>query len=58
MVGSNFLRELAGDKQAKADSDAMDVDETKPRVLKTANLAPGSIAQPKRVPNLTRMAFS
>lgn len=54
-----ILRELAGDKQAKAaESDAMDIDEAKPQVPKTATLAPGSTVQPKRVIDLESMAFS
>jgi pre-mRNA-splicing helicase BRR2 len=52
-----ILRELAGDRQAKAQSDAMDVDE-KPEVPKTATLAPGSTVQPKRTVDLESMAFS
>ncbi|KAJ7632741.1 putative RNA helicase [Roridomyces roridus] len=56
-----ILRELAGDRQAKAakPSDAMDVDdEAKPAVPKTATLAPGSTLQPKRTVDLESMAFS
>lgn len=52
-----ILRELAGDRQAKARPDAMDVD-TKPEVPKTATLAPGSTVQPKRTVDLEGMAFS
>ncbi|KAL1719126.1 Sec63 Brl domain-containing protein [Schizophyllum commune] len=54
-----ILRELAGDRQAKTGKgDAMDVDEAKPEVPKTATLAPGSTVQPKRVLDLESMAFS
>ncbi|KAF9443271.1 Sec63-domain-containing protein [Macrolepiota fuliginosa MF-IS2] len=53
-----ILRELAGDKQTKTEADAMDVDETKPEVPKTATLAPGSTVQPKRILDLESMAFS
>ncbi|KAK0192909.1 putative RNA helicase [Armillaria mellea] len=54
-----ILRELAGDRQTKArPSDAMDVDETKAEVPKTATLAPGSTVQPKRTVDLESMAFS
>lgn len=52
-----ILRELAGDRQAKAQSDAMDVDE-KVEVPKTATLSPGSTLQPKRTVDLESMAFS
>jgi pre-mRNA-splicing helicase BRR2 len=52
-----ILRELAGDKQTKKESDAMDVDEPA-KVPKTATLAPGSTVQPKRVLDLESMAFS
>ncbi|KIP11835.1 hypothetical protein PHLGIDRAFT_124513 [Phlebiopsis gigantea 11061_1 CR5-6] len=56
-----ILRELAGDRKAKAKTeDAMDVDE-KPKaqtVPKTATLAPGSTVQPKRTVDLESMAFS
>ncbi|KAJ8080649.1 Pre-mRNA-splicing helicase BRR2 [Marasmius tenuissimus] len=55
-----ILRELAGDRQAKARApDAMDVDE-KPavQVSKKANLAPGSTVQPKKTVDLDSMAFS
>ncbi len=55
-----ILRELAGDRKAKANSDAMDVDD-KPKVdavPKTATLAPGSIVQPKGTVDLEGMAFS
>ncbi|KAG1789995.1 putative RNA helicase [Suillus plorans] len=52
-------RELAGDRQAKkTQHDAMDVDETKLTVPKTATLAPGSTVQPKRTVDLESMAFS
>ena len=55
-----ILRELTGDRQAKARTDAMDVDdEAKPaNVPKTATLAPGSTLQPKKTVDLERMAFS
>ncbi|KAJ3514868.1 hypothetical protein NLJ89_g2119 [Agrocybe chaxingu] len=55
-----ILRELAGDRQAKAAaSDAMDVDEVKAAAVpKTATLAPGSTVQPKRTVDLESMAFS
>ncbi|EPQ53751.1 Sec63-domain-containing protein [Gloeophyllum trabeum ATCC 11539] len=56
-----ILRELAGDRQAKArDADAMDVDQDakKVDVPKTGTLAPGSTVQPKRVVDLESMAFS
>ncbi|KAG2152619.1 P-loop containing nucleoside triphosphate hydrolase protein [Suillus bovinus] len=54
-----ILRELAGDRQTKkAQDDAMDVDETKLSVPKTATLAPGSTVQPKRTVDLESMAFS
>ncbi|TFK49242.1 putative RNA helicase [Heliocybe sulcata] len=56
-----ILRELAGDRQAKARSDdAMDVDQDakKVDVPKTGTLAPGSTVQPKRVVDLESMAFS
>ncbi|KAG5640834.1 hypothetical protein DXG03_006882 [Asterophora parasitica] len=53
-----ILRELAGDRQAKANGDdAMDVDQ-KPEVPKTATLRPGSTVQPKRMIDLESMAFS
>jgi pre-mRNA-splicing helicase BRR2 len=56
-----ILRELAGDRQTKARTDAMDVDE-QPAPLKdvpkTATLAPGSTLQPKRTVDLENMAFS
>lgn len=54
-----ILRELAGDRKAKARSDAMDVDD-KPQVEvpKTATLAPGSTVQPKATVDLEGMAFS
>ncbi|KIM35850.1 hypothetical protein M413DRAFT_449581 [Hebeloma cylindrosporum] len=52
-----ILRELAGDRQAKSNDNAMDVD--KPAVVpKTATLAPGSTLQPKRTVDLESMAFS
>ncbi|KAF9003722.1 Sec63-domain-containing protein [Hymenopellis radicata] len=47
-----ILREL--DKS----SDAMDVDEPKPQVPKTATVAPGSTVQPKKMVDLEAMAFS
>ncbi|TFK32698.1 Sec63 Brl domain-containing protein [Crucibulum laeve] len=55
-----ILRELAGDRQGKKarGDDAMDVDEEKPKVPKTATLAPGSTVQPKRTVDLESMAFS
>ncbi|THH20310.1 hypothetical protein EW146_g1011 [Bondarzewia mesenterica] len=55
-----ILRELAGDRQAKARSDAMDVDEEvkAATVPKTATLAPGSTLQPKKTVDLESMAFS
>ena len=53
-----ILRELAGDRQAKAKADdAMDVDQ-KTEVPKTATLAPGSTVQPKKTVDLESMAFS
>ncbi|KAJ3476926.1 hypothetical protein NLI96_g10818 [Meripilus lineatus] len=55
-----IIRELTGDRKAKARTDdAMDVD-SKPResVPKTATLAPGSTVQPKRTVDLEGMAFS
>jgi len=53
-----ILRELAGDRQVKANQgDAMDVD-VKHEIPKTATLAPGSVVQPKRVLDLEGMAFS
>ncbi|KAF7968038.1 hypothetical protein HWV62_32144 [Athelia sp. TMB] len=56
-----ILRELAGDRQAKAPTsgDAMDVDGKQPEAVpKTATLAPGSTVQPKRTVDLESMAFS
>jgi len=53
-----ILRELAGDRQAKARPDAMDIDEVKHDVPKTATLAHGSTLQPKRTLDLESMAFS
>ena len=53
-----ILRELTGDRQAKPRSGAMDVDEPKIEVPKTATVAPGSIVQPKRTVDLDSMAFS
>jgi pre-mRNA-splicing helicase BRR2 len=56
-----ILRELAGDRQAKARAeDAMDVDEQakSAQVPKTATLAPGSVVQPKKTVDLEGMAFS
>ncbi|KDQ53780.1 hypothetical protein JAAARDRAFT_136540 [Jaapia argillacea MUCL 33604] len=62
-----ILRELAGDRQAKASTrpaagDAMEVDEdsTKPSetVPKTATLAPGTTPLPKRTVDLESMAFT
>lgn len=56
-----ILRELAGDRQAKASTglDAMDVDGKQPEAVpKTATLAPGSTVQPKGAVDLESMAFS
>jgi pre-mRNA-splicing helicase BRR2 len=56
-----ILRELAGDRQAKAHAeDAMDVDEQakSAQVPKTATLAPGSVVQPKKTVDLESMVFS
>lgn len=53
-----ILRELAGDRQVKAATEAMDVDEVKPEVPKTATLAPGTTLQPKRTLDLESMMFS
>ncbi|OCH86010.1 putative RNA helicase [Obba rivulosa] len=53
-----ILRELAGDRKAKARTDAMDVDEKPKEVPKTATLAPGSTVQPKKMVDLEGMAFS
>ncbi|KAI9444012.1 Sec63-domain-containing protein [Lactarius indigo] len=56
-----ILRELAGDRQAKANADdAMDVDDQakSAQVPKTATLAPGSVVQPKKTVDLESMAFS
>ena len=53
-----ILRELAGDRQAKARTDAMDVDDAKAEVPKTATIAPGSTIQPKRTVDLESMMFS
>jgi len=56
-----ILRELAGDRQAKAHAeDAMDVDEQvkTAQVPKTATLAPGSVVQPKKTVDLESMIFS
>ena len=53
-----ILRELAGDRQLKTASDAMDVDEAKTEVPKTATLAPGTTVQPKRTLDLESMMFS
>ena len=56
-----ILRELAGDRQAKAHADdAMDVDEQakSAQVPKTATLAPGSVVQPKKTLDLESMIFS
>jgi pre-mRNA-splicing helicase BRR2 len=52
-----ILQELAGDRQAKAQPDTMDIDE-RPEVPRTATLAPGSTLQPKRTVDLESMAFS
>ena len=54
-----ILRELSGDRQAKARTDPMNVDEgAKQIVPKTANIAPGSTVQPKATVDLESMAFS
>ena len=54
-----ILRELAGGKETKRESDVMVVDNTaKIEVPKTATLAPGSTVQPKRILDLESMAFS
>jgi pre-mRNA-splicing helicase BRR2 len=54
-----ILRGLSGDRQVKARTDAMVVDEgTKQTVPKTANIAPGSTVQPKATVDLESMAFS
>lgn len=53
-----ILRELAGDRQTKSRGDAMDVDQVKPVVPKTATLAPGSTLQPKKTIDLESMAFT
>jgi pre-mRNA-splicing helicase BRR2 len=54
-----ILRELAGDRQARARPDAMEVDDVaKPVIPKTATLAPGSTVLPKRTVDLEGMAFS
>jgi len=56
-----ILRELAGDRQAKARAeDAMDVDgqDKSVPVPKTATLVPGSVVQPKKTLDLEGMAFS
>ena len=54
-----ILRELAGGKETKKESDVMGVDNTaKIEVPKTATLAPGSTVQPKRILDLESMAFS
>jgi pre-mRNA-splicing helicase BRR2 len=56
-----ILRELSGDRRAKAPSDAMDVDSQVKQpeaVPKTATLVPGSTVQPKRTVDLESMAFS
>ena len=56
-----ILRELAGDRQAKAHAeDAMDVDDQakSAQVPKTATLAPGSVVQPKKTLDLESMIFS
>jgi hypothetical protein len=49
---------LAGDKEAKAESNTMDVGEAKLEVPTAATLAPGSTVQPKRIFDLESMAFS
>ena len=54
-----ILRELSGDRQAKARTDVMDVDEGAGQIVpKTANIAPGSTVQPKATVDLESMAFS
>ena len=53
-----ILRELTGDRQAKLPSEAMDVDEPKIEVPKTATVVPDSIVQPKRTVDLDSMVFS
>ena len=54
-----IIRELAGDRQAKSNTDANAMDVDKPvAVSKTATLAPGSTLQPKRTVDLESMAFS
>lgn len=58
-----ILRELAGDRKAKASTsgDKMDVDENhkaQQTVPKTGTLAPGSIAHPRQILDLEGMAFS
>ena len=53
-----ILRELAGDRQVKAATESMDIDELKPEVPKTATLAPGTTVQPKRTLDLESMMFS
>ncbi|CAK5277379.1 unnamed protein product [Mycena citricolor] len=55
-----ILRELAGDRTSTKTRalDAMDVDDEKRAVPKTATLAPGSTLQPKRTVDLESMAFS
>ena len=56
-----ILRELAGDRQAKAHAeDAMDVDEQakSAQVPKTATLAPGSVVQLKKTVDLESTIFS
>ena len=53
-----ILRELAGDRQIKAATEAMDIDEVKHEVPKTATLAPGTTVQPKRTLDLESMMFS
>jgi pre-mRNA-splicing helicase BRR2 len=50
-----ILRALAGDRKAKTQVDAMDVESRE--VPKTATIAPGSTVQPKRVLDLESMAF-
>ncbi|KZT07923.1 putative RNA helicase [Laetiporus sulphureus 93-53] len=56
-----ILRELAGDRKAraKAEAVAMEVDEKlKAEIPKTATLAPGTIVQPKATVDLESMMFS
>lgn len=54
-----ILRELAGDRKARAGDNAMDVDgkSVVQDVPKTGTVAPGSTVQPKRILDLEEMAF-